>query len=279
MIEQNFENCIRVKGQAEVVRSGLPALEFERVYFRYERVLPDVLRGLSCTVYENEIYCMLGGNGSGKTTSLCTAAGFLKPYSGSVRVFGKKLKEYKNQSLYRQCLSVLPQDVQTVFLRNTVREELIDAGIRAEELPFDISGLLDQHPYDLSGGEQQLVALAKVLATKPRLLLMDEPTKGLDAVKKLRIAEIIKQLKAEGATVVIVTHDVEFAALCADRCALFFRGQIVSSGSPDAFFAENSFYTTAACRMTKGYYDRAVTVDAVAALCRMNAGGKGAPTC
>ncbi|MBQ4551531.1 MAG: ABC transporter ATP-binding protein, partial [Clostridia bacterium] len=230
----------------------------------------DVLRGLNATVYENEIYCVLGGNGSGKTTALTVAAGLNKPYSGTVRVFGKKIKEYHNQSLYRECLTMLPQDVQTVFLCNTVREELKDAAEGMALLPFDLKPYFDRHPYDLSGGEQQLVALAKVLATRPKLLLMDEPTKGIDAASKMKLIEILKALKQDGMTIVIVTHDVEFAALCADRCALFFRGNVISEGSPRAFFAQNSFYTTAISRMTRGIFDNAVTVEDAAHLCRVN---------
>ena len=248
----------------------VPALSFRNVRFRYERDLPDVLRGLSLTVRENEILCVLGGNGSGKTTALGCASGILKPYAGEIRVFGKRLKEYKNQTLYKDCLALLPQDVQTVFLRNTVREELEDAGVSPEELPFDLSRLYDKHPYDCSGGEQQLVALAKVLAAHPRLLLMDEPTKGLDAGKKRDIAAILRNLKASGITVLIVTHDVEFAATAADRCAMFFRGSVISTEEPKVFFSENRFYTTAAGRISKGVYDRIVTVEDLARLCLLN---------
>ena len=157
-----------------------------------------------------------------------------------------------------------------MFLCNTVREELKDAKADVAALPFDLSHLLDRHPYDLSGGEQQLVALAKVLATKPRLLLMDEPTKGLDAEKKQMLIEVLREVKASGVTVLIVTHDVEFAATCADRCAFFFRGDIVSVGTPREFFSDNSFYTTASSRMTKGYFSNTVTVEDIAALCLEN---------
>lgn len=269
-IESNFENRVCSPVREKYSHSIEPALEFRDVHFRYSRELPDVLDDLNLTVYENEIFCILGGNGSGKTTSLSAAAGLVKPYSGDIRIFGKKLKDYKKQSLYKECLALLPQDVQTVFLKNTVREELEDAGIDADALPFDISELYDKHPYDCSGGEQQLVALAKVLAAKPKLLLMDEPTKGLDAQKKFEIVSILKGLKKNGVTVVVVTHDVEFTAICADRCALFFRGRIVSDGVPDEFFSENNFYTTAASRMSKGYFERAVTVESIAELCRQN---------
>ena len=245
-------------------------MEFSDVFFRYLREGKDILDGLSFTVYEKEIFCILGGNGSGKTTALSAAAGLLKPYSGKIKVFGKRLKDYKNRSLYRECLAMLPQDVQTVFLKSTVRQELDECHADISELPYDISHLMDKHPYDLSGGEQQLTALAKVLASKPKLLLLDEPTKGLDAAAKLNITCILRKLKEKGVTVVIVTHDVEFAAVCADRCAMFFGGRIVSTGAPNEFFSRNSFYTTAVSRMTRGYYDNAVTIDDAVKLCSLN---------
>ena len=269
-IESGYRNDFTFLQGENDIHSDKKALEFKDVYFRYEKTLPDVLKGLNLTVYENEIFCVLGGNGSGKTTALSCASGVRKIYSGQIRVFDKKLKEYGGQSLYRNCLTLLPQDVQSVFLRNTVREELQDANADMDKLPFDLYHLLDKHPYDLSGGEQQLVALAKILATKPRILLMDEPTKGLDAVKKRDFITLLKKLKSEDVTLIIVTHDVEFAAMCADRCALFFRGDIVSVGTPRDFFSGNSFYTTAASRMTKGYFQNAVTVGDIVELCLKN---------
>jgi energy-coupling factor transport system ATP-binding protein len=198
------------------------------------------------------------------------ACGNIKPYSGKINVFGKKISSYKDDSLYKNCLTVLPQDPQTLFLKNTVKEELDDMGIIPENLPFDLSALYGKHPYDLSGGEQQLLALAKVLARDPRLILMDEPTKGLDSQKKLEAVKILKKLKENGVTVVCVTHDVEFAALCADRCAMFFKGQTVYTGTADGLFCGNKFYTTAASRMTKGYFENAITADDVIELCRKN---------
>lgn len=270
-LTSKYKNHIRsLPEEIPDTKKASPALEFRNVYFKYSREMPDVLRDLSFTVYENEVFCILGGNGSGKTTSLSAASGILKPYSGTIRIFGKKIRDHKNQALYKNCLSFLPQDVQTVFLKNTVREELADAGITEEEIPSELVPLSDKHPYDCSGGEQQLIALAKALATRPRLLLADEPTKGLDAAKKEKLCGIFKSLAKSGTTVVTVTHDTEFAASCADRCALFFRGGIVSCAPPAEFFSENSFYTTAACRIGRGFYDRAVTVDRLVGLCRLN---------
>ncbi|MBQ4580905.1 MAG: energy-coupling factor ABC transporter ATP-binding protein [Clostridia bacterium] len=261
-------SCRGALAKKTLDESAPPALAFRDVYFRYERTAPDVLSGMSFTVREGEICCVLGGNGSGKSTTLSVAAGLRRAYSGSVEVFGKKLRAYKNQSLYHSCLTLLPQDVQSVFLCSTVREELAECGASADALPFDFTPLMDKHPYDLSGGEQQLVALAKVLATQPRLLLLDEPTKGVDAAAKTRLIGVLKALKSQGMTLVIVTHDVEFAAECADRCCFVFRGQIISQGTPRECFGQNSFYTTAVSRMTRGLMDDAVTVADAARLLR-----------
>lgn len=269
-IEKTFANKTRALPEKAYEHAKEKALEFHHVYFRYEKNGEDILTDLDFDVYENEIFCILGGNGSGKTTTLSAAAGLLTPYSGHICVFGKKIKTYKGGTLYKECLALLPQDVQTVFLRNTVKEELDEAGADIASLPYDLSHILHRHPYDISGGERQLVALAKILASKPRLLLLDEPTKGLDAHAKARVIEILKKLKASGVTLVIVTHDVEFAASLADRTALFFRGSVICAETPKDFFSENNFYTTGASRMTRGYYDRAVTLEDAVALCAEN---------
>ena len=269
-IEQNYRREMTSLPDSEHAEKTSPALEFRDVYFRYSRNAPDVLSGMDMTVYAGEIYCILGGNGTGKTTALSAAAGLAAIYSGKIKVFGKPLRAYKGRSLYRECLALLPQDVQTVFLKNTVREELEEAGADLAAFPYDMTALLEKHPYDLSGGQQQIAALAKVLAAKPRLLLLDEPTKGLDAAAKQTFIGILRALRSQGVTVAVVTHDVEFAAMCANRCAMFFDGRLVSEGTPREFFARNSFYTTAASRMTRGIFENAVTAGDVISLCSLN---------
>lgn len=267
----------------EPVGERQAALEIRDGYFRYERAMPDVLRGLDIQVFENEIFCILGANGAGKTTLLRILGGTKRLYRGKYRVFGKKIKEYGGNSLYRGNIAALPQNPQDLFVKNRVCDDLYEvtrlfgAEKAAAEKEIDeltqalgISHLAEKHPYDLSGGEQQKAALAKVLLMHPKILLLDEPTKGLDAYSKQNFAEILRRLKSEGKTIVIVTHDVEFAAEYADRCAMFFDGQIVSVAPKTEFFATNRYYTTAAARMTRPMYENAVTVEMACEICRLN---------
>ena len=272
LIEHNFGSSVRALPPEEYVHSKNVALEFSGVYFRDSREQEDVLRGLELKVYENEIFCLLGGNGSGKSTALAAAAGLIKPYAGNIRVFGKKVtdREFARAGL----LTLLPQDVQTVFIKSTVRAELADANVTEGALTQELDRLMDRHPYDLSGGQQQLLALAKALAARPRLLLLDEPTRGLDAGAKAEFVSVLRKLRDGGMTVVLVTHDAELAAEISDRCALFFRGEIVADDVPRRFFSGNSFYTTAANRICRGYYDLVATVDDAARICLAN-GKKG----
>ncbi len=260
------------------------AVELENVYFRYERESDDVVKGVSVKINKGEHHCILGGNGTGKTTTLNIIAGLLKPYRGKVYINKKTISDYKNGSLYVKNVAFLPQDPQTVFVEMTVKEDLAEIcktlkyskeeteeRIKAISHKLSISHLLDNHPYDLSGGEQQKAALAKVLLADPKILLLDEPTKGIDATGKMVLGEIIKTLNDEGVTVITVTHDVEFSATTSDKCSLFFDGQIVSSDITSRFFSDNSFYTTAANRIARGYYKNTFLCEHVAEMCRLNA--------
>ena len=255
-----------------------PALSLKELWFRYEKDTPDILRGVSAEVPAGSLYAIVGGNGAGKSTTLKAVCGICRPYRGSVKVFGKPVNKYKSAELFGGCLAMLPQDPKSLFVRKTVREDLEEmtkdkALIGEIAATCQIENLLDSHPYDLSGGEQQRAALAKVLLTRPRLLLLDEPTKGIDSFFKETLAEILCKLKDRGVTVVMVSHDVEFCARYADMVSMFFDGQLLTTDTPRRFFGNNSFYTTAANRMSRHVFDRAVTAEDVVELYRKNREG------
>ena len=257
------------------------AVELRDVWFRYERDGADVLRGTTLIVPEGSLFAVVGGNGTGKSTMLRAICGVARPYRGKITVFGRRLKDWKKAELFRGGVAMLPQDPLNLMVKKTVRgdlEEMLDGrGLTAEQRTAavrevaaltDIVPLLDAHPFDLSGGEVQRAALAKVLLNEPRLLLLDEPTKGLDAFFKEKLAALLRSLTARGTTVLMVSHDIEFCASYADRCALFFDGDAVTTNPPRRFFASNSFYTTAANRISRGLFENAVTVEEVVELCR-----------
>ena len=203
-------NTEKIRPQKENTedKKGEEALSMSKIYFRYERKGADILSDLDLSVRSGEILAVLGANGAGKSTMAAAASGLRRPYSGTVRLFGKKLGEYRNGELYQGNISLLPQDTESVFIRETVREELKGCEEILKELPFDISSLYDRHPYDISGGERQLVALCKALSTHPRLILMDEPSKGLDGGSKALLIKVIDRLKESGVTVVLISHDI-----------------------------------------------------------------------
>ena len=228
------------------------------LWFKYEKDSPDVIRGLSMEVKKGEFVALLGGNGTGKTTTLKLLSGLQKPYRGTLQVSGT--------------LGVLPQNPQTLFVKKTVREDLLEFCAEESRVAWVVrlcrlEELLERHPYDLSGGEQQRAALAKVLLLDPEILLMDEPTKGLDAEFKLVFAEIVRLLLKKGVTILMVSHDIEFCARYAHRCAMFFDGNIVTEADPRTFFSGNSFYTTSANRMARGLEPGAVTVEDLITVC------------
>lgn len=258
---------------------GETLIEMKDVWFRYEKDAPDVIKGLSLSVKKGELFAIVGGNGTGKTTALSLMARLFAPQRGTVRMFGKPLSEQKD--LYRGRIGFLPQNPQTLFVKKTVYEDLYDilreeklseietdAKVRKTAALCRIDELLDSHPYDLSGGEMQRAALAKILLLSPSVLLLDEPTKGLDAGFKQLFADILHDLRSRGVTVVMVSHDIEFCAEYADRCAMFFDGNVTSIGSPRAFFAGNSFYTTAANRMARQVFPNAVLARDIILACR-----------
>ena len=254
------------------------AVSMKEVWFRYEKDSPDILRGVNMQVPRGSLYAIVGGNGAGKSTTLKAICGTCRAYRGRVLIDGKPLQKYKPSELFRGKLAMLPQDPKSLFGKKTVREDLQEI-CKDEEKVAEIAALcqvetlLQSHPYDLSGGEQQRAALAKVLLTDPQILLLDEPTKGIDSFFKETFAQILARLKQQGITVIMVSHDVEFCARYADFVSMFFDGQILTTDTPRRFFGSNSFYTTAANRMSRCVFRNAVSVEDVVELYRENQEG------
>ena len=243
-----------------------PILEAEELWFRYDKNGPDIVKGMSLLLQKGEFMALLGGNGTGKTTALKLLSGLLKPYRGTGRRAGT--------------VGVLPQAPHTLFVKKTVGEDLAEVlqgkGLSPSEQEARtahavrlcrLEGLLERHPYDLSGGEQQRAALAKVLLLEPQILFLDEPTKGLDAEYKMAFAGILDALLRQGVSILMVSHDIEFCAQYAHTCALFFDGDIVNAATPRAFFSGNSFYTTSANRMARDLLPQAVTAQDLIVAC------------
>lgn len=250
--------------QKEVKEPGEDAITLKDVWFKYSKESGDVLRGLNLNVKKNQWYCLLGGNGAGKSTTLKIISGILKPQRGKVNV------DLDN-------LSMLPQNPQAMFTEITAEEELLEA-LHYIKMPdkekitevnhmlelMEIEHLRKSNPYDLSGGEQQRLALGKILLLKPEILLLDEPTKGLDPFFKRTLASILRKLVEQGVTIFMVSHDIEFCGEYADRCAMFFDGDIVSVGTPQTFFSGNNFYTTTANKIIRKWKKEAITCEEVA---------------
>lgn len=255
----------------EPQKNGSPVIEMKDIWFRYSRDENDVLRDFSLSINRGELLCMVGGNGAGKTTALNIMGGIRKHYRGAVKISGKT--------------GILPQNPQTVFVEKTLSRDLMEVledhplsgserekKVREMTELLEIDGLLDMHPYDLSGGEQQRAALAKVLLLEPDILLLDEPTKGLDPDFKEKLAGILTRLIEGGMTIVMASHDIEFCCRHADRCAMVFDGKVISCGAPRRFFSGNSFYTTAANRMSRHIFENAVNVEDLIRLVKNNLG-------
>lgn len=272
------------------LRNTIPNTEdiitLKDVFFRYEKGGNDILSGTNLSIKKGEHFCILGGNGSGKTTTLKILAGLLKPYRGKVIIDNNKMTKKTTADFNRLGVAMLPQNPESVFLKSRVIDDYTELckikGIEKSDYEdkinsvaekLGIKDLLENHPYDLSGGEIQKCALGKVLISEPKILLLDEPTKGVDAYSKLSLSQILQEIKSDGVTIITVTHDVEFASIVADRCGLFFDGEVLSSLVPQEFFSKNNFYTTASSRISRDKFANAVTVDDVVSLIKEEQNG------
>lgn len=214
------------------------ALTFDDAWFRYDRESPWVLRNLDLRVAKAQIHALVGGNGCGKSTLLALAAGSSRLQRGKVRAEGERRV-------------LLPQDPRALFAAETTLDELVEwsgrLGYGEEEAHrlLEKLGLTAQgsvHPYDLSGGQQQLLAIGKLLLAKPDVLLLDEPTKGLDTRARSKFAHLLLDLRAQGKTVLMASHDLDFVQQVADTVSMMFDGEIASTEPVTTFFANNVYY-------------------------------------
>lgn len=242
-----------------------------------------VLKGFDLKVQKGTFFALMGENAGGKTTALKLLSGILECKRGSIKLLGKKLKKKNADEFFGKTVAMLPQDPQLLFAGPTIEEDLLYAadawGTKDEEKRkelfelcrlCEIENLLKSHPYDVSGGEIQRAALAMLLLKKPQILLLDEPTKGMDNLFKRRFAKIIESLCSRGVTVVMVSHDTEFCAEFCDECALLFCGSTALQSDSNRFFSGNYFYTTAANKIARHLFKNAVTVGQVIELCKKN---------
>lgn len=233
------------------------AFKAKNLSFAYEKSGRNVIENMNLIGYKGELLSIFGENGSGKSTLMKLLAGTVKPQRG-------KVKKLVKQTAY------LPQETTYAFLDDVFGDDIkrVEKSFNIRNKPnFDffsgIEDLMEKNPLDMSGGERQKAALYKLLMTEPELLLLDEPTKGLDAFSKQKLSKLLNELKCRGVCIVMVTHDMEFAAKHSDRCAMVFGGDIVSIGGRREFFCENTFFTTHARRISKGIIENAITCEEV----------------
>lgn len=262
---------IETKFEEEYPLKEEKAIEVKRVSFRYNREGSDVLRNCSFSVPKGCVFGIVGSNGSGKSTLLRMITGELIPYAGKILLFGKKVNNKKNK-ICPELVAALPQNPQLLFSKSTVWEELCENYLEtdAKEI-LEKSRFLERkyaHPYDLSGGESQKLAFYKVIAKHPKILLLDEPTKGLDGKSKKELNSLIKEYKSNGNTVLIVSHDLDFCAETADFCGMMFDGSVGSVDKTKNFFECTYFYTTTPSRIAKCFLKTAVTIDDVCLKCK-----------
>lgn len=246
----------------ENFKTNSTAVELKSVCFRYEKNEKDILKNTSVRIPKNSIFAVIGANGSGKSTFLKTICGMYKPYSGRVDLKGKN-------AVY------LSQEPTLMFTCDSIVEDLKQVCKDSNKISriakmCDIENILNRHPYDVSTGQQQRAALAKIILTDADILRLDEVTKGLDGQSKHQLGEILNKLCKMGKTIILVSHDIEFCAQYSNVVGMFFDGTVIAPDTPQHFFCGNSFYTTAAARMSQGIFENTVSVKDVVQLCKIN---------
>ncbi len=229
----------RTRERASSLSRAETALCVRDLHFRFDRREPWVLRGIDLDIASGSVHAFVGGNGCGKTTLLRCLAGVKRPQRGKVR------------NALAASQAMLPQDPKALFVCDSVREELMEwaprcgydeAAAQAAAARFGLADFARRHPYDLSGGQQQKLAIAKLLLAKPNLLFLDEPTKGLDPASTAELSRIVRDLADAGTTIILVTHDLDFALVCADVVSMLFDGEVACTEPAREFFQNNLVY-------------------------------------
>lgn len=266
-IIEKFKGCNSKNNHQTAIRRD-KAFEIKGAFFRYNKNSEDIINDLSLTGYRGEILALSGANACGKTTLLSVISGDRKIYRGKVRL--------KNERVV-----LMPQNPRSLFIKESVIEDIrfeaalnnksnddIDRLIGSSEFFKDIKLIYKKNPLDLSGGEMQRLAFFKLMLTDPTIIVLDEPTKGLDNSSKNDLLAVLIQLRSRNICIVMATHDLEFAASCADRCAMIFNGSIISCEEPHLFFSTNYYYTTRINKLVKRKFPCAITLSEVEQLCR-----------
>ncbi|MBR5526996.1 MULTISPECIES: ABC transporter ATP-binding protein [Brochothrix] len=264
-----LQENVTVAKKADNAPEREPILKAKSIAFQYEKNGRFILRDLNFSIAKGEWVGIVGKNGTGKSTFLMVLAGLLNARRGKVTFAGRTLNKIDLQERYER-IGYVSQNPAYHFAYDTVFDEFYQRAIQIK-LPqpeeavqtmlqeLQITHVSKRNPLDCSGGEQQLVSLGLVLLSKPEILLLDEPTKGLDPVRKHHLGELLKSLQAKGTTLVMATHDMEFAAAYGTRAALLFDGKILSEASVADFFSDNFFYTTSINRLVRKYLPQALT--------------------
>ncbi len=223
-------------------------LKAENLHYSYTKE-HEALKGVSLDIYEGERLAILGANGSGKSTFFLNINGVLKPNSGNVYYMDKLIDKTSIKEL-RKNVGIVFQDADNQIIASTVRAEVsfgpINLGLSKEEVEkrvldslnyMNISHLIDRPPHYLSGGEKKRVSIADIIAMDSPIIIFDEPTASLDPKNTAIFEEVIDKLNRDRKTLVISTHDLEFAFRWADRIVVFCDGNIIADSDPIDVFS------------------------------------------
>ncbi|HCX02946.1 MAG TPA: ABC transporter [Clostridiales bacterium] len=244
-------------------------LKMKNIWFNYDSE-HEVLRNINLDIKKGSFSVIMGENGGGKTTLLKILNGLLRPTKGKVEVMGRNMKKLKIEEISKN-VGYLSQNPKDYLFLPTVKEEMeftiknlhLEKEVHIDDLldKLEILEYKQSNPRDLSTGERQRVALATVLASNPKILLLDEPTRGLDYDIKEKLGKILKKFQEEGMTIIMVTHDIEFAAEYAEDVILLYEGDIIEKGNKKEVLTKSTFYSPQISRLFYDYEEKIVTLE------------------